>query len=139
MLKPGSRFLVTFVFILTTACGSGPAGPTDNRYTGTWSGTTFQGSAITFTVSSDQKLTQLTVGYNFNGCTGSSSFSPNVTIGDNSVGAPVLDFDSGSSGASNRVIFHFLFTSRTDAHGFVTFTDLAGCGAATGTWTASRR
>lgn len=141
MPKPGSRFLVTAGFIFMTGCGGGPAAPTATGYDGEWSGTTSQGSPIAFTVSPAEKLTTITVGYNFNGCTGSSVLFPNVALEHGPVPVPValLDYESAPAGTPNRTLFHFLFTSSKDAHGMVTFVDYAGCGTVSGTWTATKR
>jgi hypothetical protein len=138
---PASRFLVTVAFILMSACGSGPTGPSSTGYDGEWSGTTSQGSPIAFTISSAEKLTKITVGDNFSGCTGSSSLSPNVALERPPVPVPgaLLDYESAPPGTPNRMLFHFLFTSSTDAHGMVTFVDFTGCGTVTGTWTATKR
>jgi hypothetical protein len=58
-----------------SACDGSPAAPSSggsSGYDGQWSGTTFQGARITFTVAA-QKVTAITVGYNFNGCSGANS------------------------------------------------------------------
>jgi hypothetical protein len=44
-------------------------------YDGQWNGTTSQGKSIAVIVSPDQKVTAITVEYNFNGCSGSKTFS----------------------------------------------------------------
>src|SRR5688572_4678534 len=41
---------------------------------GEWKGTTSQGRPITFTVSQDEKVTSITVGYEFNDCSGTREF-----------------------------------------------------------------
>src|SRR6195256_1226970 len=84
-----------------TTPGGDPA-----RYDGQWKGTTSQGRPITFTVSSAQKVTAITVGYNFNGCSGSNTFSNlNLDIGvtpnpATSLG-PGFGFGSGPPDGSN--------------------------------------
>ena len=48
--------------IVATACGGGPTSPspsTSSLSVGHWQGTTAQGTSITFTVSSDEKLKTL--------------------------------------------------------------------------------
>lgn len=59
------------------ACGGSPAAPSQSSSlsVGQWSGTTAQGAAIAFSVSSDEFLTTISVGYNFNGCVGSQVFA----------------------------------------------------------------
>jgi hypothetical protein len=37
------------------------------------------------------------------------------------------------------MLFHFLFTSGTNASRMVTFADFTGCGTVNSTWTATRR
>ena len=59
------------------ACG-GPASPSATNQsltTGQWSGTTSQGMPIAFSVSQDEKVTTITVGYRFNSCSGTQTFS----------------------------------------------------------------
>src|SRR5438046_1264923 len=73
MSKPGPRFVTIAWCALMCACG--PTTPSSATLDGQWSGTTSQGTPITFTVSSDQKVTDITVGYSFNGCSGVQTFS----------------------------------------------------------------
>ena len=91
--------VVVFALAVTAACSaSSPASPTGSSTSspasptgtstsslvGSWSGTTFQGRAIAFTVSADQ-LTSLTVGYAIDTCSGVATFSnlavPLFTVG----------------------------------------------------------
>src|SRR5712692_10952478 len=74
-LKPGPRFVTIVWGVVISACGSGPTTPAGGSYAGQWSGTTSQGKPIAFTVSSDQKVTAITVGYSFNGCSGVQTYS----------------------------------------------------------------
>jgi hypothetical protein len=121
-----------------TTPGGDPA-----RYDGQWKGTTSQGRPITFTVSSAQKVTAITVGYSFNGCSGSNTFSNlNLDIGvtpnpATSLG-PGFGFGSGSPEGSNYTQVYGSFRSNTTASGTVIFGDFAGCGNAIGIWTATR-
>ena len=73
MSKPGPRAVTMAWCALMSACG--PTTPSSAALDGQWSGTTSQGTSITFTVSSDQKVTAITVGYRFNGCSGVQTFS----------------------------------------------------------------
>ena len=132
---------------------SGCGGSTENnpttpggdppRYDGQWKGTTSQGRPITFTVSSAQKVTAITVGYSFNGCSGVNTFSNlNLDIGvtpnpATSLG-PSFGFGSGSPEGSNYTQVYGSFRSNTTAAGTVIFGDYSGCGNAIGNWTATR-
>jgi hypothetical protein len=121
-----------------TTPGGDPA-----RYDGQWKGTTSQGRPITFTVSSAQKVTAITVGYSFNGCSGSNTFSNlNLDIGvtPNPATSPGsgFGFGSGSPEGSNYTQVYGSFRSNTTASGTVIFGDFAGCGNAIGIWTATR-
>src|SRR5690348_4859164 len=49
--------------------------PSSSSLEGQWTGTTAQGTPISFTVSSDQRVTAITVGYNFSGCSGTERLS----------------------------------------------------------------
>jgi hypothetical protein len=122
----------------TTTTGSAP------RYDGQWKGTTSQGRPITFTVSSDQKVTAITVGYSFNGCSGLNTFSnlnldigspPNpaaVTLG------PGFGFGSGPPDGPNYTQVYGSFTSNTTATGSVVFGGYPGCGNSGEFWMATR-
>ena len=140
MSQSGPRFPIAIVSILLGACERGPAAPTPG-YGGEWSGTTSQGAPITFSVSSAEKLTKITVGHSFNGCTGSNSLAPDVALERSSVpvGVAILDYESAPPGTPNRMLFHFLFSSSTIASGMVTFAEFTGCGTVNSPWTATRR
>src|SRR5436190_23625341 len=58
--------------VLATACGS--TKPSSTTLEGQWSGTTSQGTPVGFTVSADQRVTAITVGYRFGGCAGTQTF-----------------------------------------------------------------
>ena len=130
--------------LVVIGCGHAPTAPAAPSYAGTWTGTTSQGTAVRFTVSADQKLTDLTVGYDFNGCAGTLTFTPGVAI-TNVPTAPIpvgsASYESGAVGTANRLLINFLFTSTTDSHGLAIFVDYAACGggALTTAWTATRR
>jgi hypothetical protein len=137
---------------LAAACGSNsPSGPSSTSYRGEWAGTTSQGSPISFSISPDEKVTSITVGYNFNGCSGSQTFSnlsldiaPNVMCIPGPCSADVLSyrafgFATGSlQGPSTSVTG--LFPSLTTAQGVAGFREYPGCGTASSVpWTAIRR
>jgi hypothetical protein len=142
----------TLASVLAATCGRNAAAPSPASLTaGEWQGTTAQGAAIAFTVSSEEILTSLSVGYSFNGCTGTQTFSelavptaPDISC----IPAPcspaqqsyrAINFSSGArTGPKTTVNGVFLPGSR--AQGVVAFQDYPGCGSVTGVgWTASRR
>jgi hypothetical protein len=134
---------------LMGACS--PTTPSSASLDGQWSGTTSQGTPITFTVSSDQKVTALSVGYSFNGCSGMQTFS-NLNLET----APTLTCIPGPcpTTASSYRAFSYsagsidgpfttvngLFMLTTSAEGQVAFRNYPGCGSAAGIgWTAAKR
>ena len=141
----------TLASMLAAACGGNAAAPSPASLSaGEWQGTTAQGAAITFTVSSEEILTRLSVGYSFNGCTGTQTFSnlavataPDVTCipgpcSPAEQGYRALNFSSGArTGPTTTVNGVFLPDNR--AQGQVWFQDYPGCGSAAGVqWTATR-
>jgi hypothetical protein len=113
------------------------------RYDGQWKGTTSQGRPITFTVSLNQKVTAITVGYSFNGCSGLNTFSTlNLDIGNTpnpatSLG-PGFGFGSGPPDGPNYTQIYGSFSSNTTATGTMIFGGYPGCGNAGGIWSATR-
>lgn len=149
--KHGLRFTTVVCFALLSACGGSESTPTTPspgetlRYDGQWSGTTSQGRPITFTVASDQKVTAITVGYGFSGCSGVNTFSGlSLDIGYPPVQTPMtpgpgFGYGSGSPEAANYTQVSGYFTSSTMANGTVVFGGYPGCGNALGIWTATKR
>ena len=148
------RFAMVVSCAVISACGSGgtnPATPSGTSYEGQWSGTTAQGEPIALTISSDQKVTAITVGYRFNGCAGMQAFSnlsidtvPNVTCIPGPC-SPLLSsfrafgYSAGSSDAGVTII-NGRFPSASQAEGVAGFTNYPGCGTVLGVgWTATRR
>jgi hypothetical protein len=130
-----------------SGCGGNTAnGPTTPsldapRYDGQWKGTTSQGRPITFTVSLDQKVTAITVGYSFSGCSGLNAFSGlNLDIGNGPNPATSLGpgFGSGPPDGPNYTQVYGSFSSNTTATGSMIFGDYPSCGNAAGIWTATR-
>ena len=82
-----TRLSALFVILLgLAACDSpNPAGPSGPGYAGEWSGQTFQGRVITFTVSAEQKVTAISVSYSIDSCSGSETFQnldvPLIAVG----------------------------------------------------------
>ena len=139
------------VICCAAIAGCSPTTPSpSSSLEGQWTGTTAQGTPIGFTVSSDQKVTAITVGYNFNGCSGTQRFSdlsletaPNVTcipgpcpVGISSYRA--FNYATGPrEGPAISVNGLFMGTSR--AEGQVVFRDYPGCGTTLSVgWTASK-
>ena len=134
----------------TAAAGCGGPGGPSSGYAGEWAGTTAQGTTIAFTISENERVTAISVGYNFGGCSGAESFSnldlpiaPDVTCipepcPPNISSFRRLSYSSGRDGPS--VTINGVFGSQTRAEGIVAFRDYPACGSAIGTpWTAMRR
>ena len=138
---------------LVNACGS-PSSPSGGQpsYEGQWSGTTAQGKAVTFTISSDQNVTTLTVEYEFNGCSGTQTFSslsvsilPNVQC----IPAPcsnqllsyrAFNYSVGTSLEGPGTSINGLFVSAGRAEGLLHFRGFPGCGDALSVpWSATKR
>lgn len=125
--------------------------PSPSSLDGQWTGTTSQGTPISFTVSADQKVTAITVGYDFNGCSGVQRFSnlnletaPNVTCIPGPCPPSVTSYRAFNyvtgpiEGPSTGV--NCLFTASNRAEGQVGFRDYPGCGSATGVaWIATKQ
>ena len=136
--------------VFASACQRS-TGPSAARYDGQWSGTTAQGRPIAFTISSNETVTSITVGHDFNGCSGSQTFSslslaikPAVEC----IPAPCpsgitsyrdLHFSTGNPFEGQATEVNGLLLGST-AQGTVNFRNYPGCGTATGvSWTAARR
>lgn len=144
---------VTLVAVLVAGCGDGPTSPSPSSLSvGQWSGTTAQGRPIAFTVSSDEAVTTITVGYSFNSCSGTQTFSnlnvptaPDVTCipGPCSGGIATyraFAYQNGSAGSGPSTTVNGLFLPGGRAQGQVSFRDYPGCGTVAGVeWTATRR
>ena len=130
------------------ACSSSVAGPTPpspesvTSFGGQWTGTTAQNAPIEFTVSSDHKVTAITVGHEFDGCSGARAFA-DLAIEIASLGggrAFRFEFASAPAGTPNRILLGGVFDSNSTARGSVLFVDYPGCGLGAGTaWTATKR
>lgn len=148
----GAVVLTLAVGMAHIACGgSSPTGPSSNAgsgYTGRWAGSTSQGTEIGFTVSSDRKITEITVSYRFGGCSGTRTFSGlTIEIGPFTPppGTPLLPSGVVFSYTSSRFDEpDFMqvtgeFTSSATASGVVVFVEFPGCGTGTAIWTATKR
>lgn len=141
---------VIVLAVLAWACHS-PAVPSATGYAGQWSGTTGQGKPIAFTVSPDEAVTTITVGYDFNGCSGSQTFSNlTVSIAPNVMCIPgpcpaslssyrAFSYPSGNPIDGPSTDLNGLFVSTARAEGLVNFRNYPGCGSAPGVaWSATR-
>ena len=143
----------TLAAVLTSACSRAPTSPSSSSLSvGQWNGTTAQGTSITFTVSSDETLTTIAVGYSFNGCSGTQTFSnlnvptaPNVTCIPGPCSGTLstyraFAYSSGAVGTGPSTTLNGLFLPGNQAQGQVSFRDFPGCGTAAGVeWIATRR
>jgi hypothetical protein len=146
--KAGIRLVTIAWCALMSACS--PTRPSSAALDGLWSGTTSQGTPITFTVSSDQKVTAITVGYSFNGCSGVQTFSnlnldtaPMVTCIPGPCPNPVSSYRAFSYSAGSIdgpfTTVNGQFFSPIRAEGLVAFRDYPGCGTAVGVgWAATK-
>jgi hypothetical protein len=146
-----SRFSAIALCVLASAC-YGPATPTSTRYFGQWSGTTAQGRPIAFTISPDEAVTTIMLGYDFNGCSGSETFSnlslsiaPDVVCIPGPCSGSVSSYRGFGYTSANRIEgpstdLNAVFVSTGRAEGTVNFRGYPGCGSAIGVaWSASRR
>ena len=142
-------YLALGLFVLTaTACGgSEPTAPTppapapSSGYAGRWSGTvlvlpligagipTIQSQPFSFTVSADHRVTDISIGYNLNGCSGAKTFS-GLSI---AIGASALNsqgqgwgYVSPTSTGRDRTDVYATFTSDRTASGYAGFVEFPG-------------
>ena len=150
-VRPGV-WLVAFCALIG-ACGS-PSSPSAGQanYEGPWSGTTAQGRPVAFTISSDQNVTTLTVGHEFNGCSGSQTFSGisvSIMTQVQCIPAPcsnqlssyrAFNYSVGTSLEGPGTSINALFVSTDRAEGLLHFRGFPGCGDALSVpWNATKR
>lgn len=149
----GRRAWAILLCAAATACGGadGPTSPSPTTLTGQWSGTTAHGLPISFTISPDEKVTAISFGYTFNGCSGSHTFAGlNIETRANvicipgpcsGVLSPFRSFNYSSSPPGGPfTTVNGLFPGINRAEGALGFFEYPGCGTATGVgWTATRR
>ena len=142
----------TIATVFACACG-GPSSPASASLSqGQWNGTTAQGAPIAFSVSSDEVLTELVVGYSFNGCSGSQTFAnlnvstkPDVTCIPGPCPGTVSShrqfaYSSGRAATEPNTTVFGLFSPGNQAQGQASFQNYPDCGTAAGVeWTATRR
>jgi hypothetical protein len=136
------RGLTFALCILAAACGNSPSEPSaEPGYAGQWSGTTTQGRPISFTISTDQRLTALSVGYSAGGCTGTKTFS-NISrefVAHPNYPGPVFGHETHAADGTDRTEVTGWFTSSTSATGVALFIEFPGCGSGSGNWSATKR
>jgi hypothetical protein len=147
------RTTVSLLALCATAAACGnPSRPSSESYVGQWNGTTAQGKAVSFTISSDEKVTAITLAYEFNGCSGSQTFSNlELTIAPRVECLPApcpgmlssyraFGYTSGNHVEGPSTDLNGLFTSSERAEGTINFRSFPGCGSAVGVmWSATRR
>src|SRR5262245_25192855 len=145
-----SRRAAVAVCAIASACSS-PSAPTPS-YAGNYTGTTSQGMPIFLSISSDEFVTDITIAYTYNSCTGSNSF-PNLRLpitppvacrpgscGD-APGSPyrTFVFEEGSTPQGPRTQVNAYLTGGSTAQGTLSLRDYPVCGTATGvTWNARK-
>jgi hypothetical protein len=143
------RASVIALCLLAGAC-SGPTAPAS--YAGQWTGTTAQGTAIAFTISPDDEVTTISLGYDFNGCAGSQTFSslnlsivPSVQCIPGPCPASLSSYRSFGYSSGNPITgpstdISAVFSSSASAQGQVNLRNYPACGSAIGVpWSATRR
>jgi hypothetical protein len=129
-----------------------PLGRPPSLSVGEWVGTTSQGQPIAFTVSEDERVTAITVGYDFNGCSGSKIFgdlsvptAPQVTCIPGPCSGVVnsyraFGYTNGPVASGPVTQVNGLFLPGGEARGQVSFRDYPSCGVTPpAEWTARRR
>ena len=143
------HILVASLSALVAACGH----PTNSSptYAGDWTGTTDQGRPISFTISSSETVTTITVGHSFNSCSGSQTFSDlNVSIAPNVQCIPgpcsgslasyrAIHYGSGNLLGGAATSINGVFLSHDRVEGQVMFSNLPVCGSATASWAAIKK
>jgi hypothetical protein len=138
--------------VLVTGCGGSPTVPASGSYAGLWSGTTAQGTPITFTISTEENVTTISVAHNFNGCSGSQTFA-NLSLpiapelhcipgpcSPSQLSYRQLAYSTGDRVNGPSFTIMGVFLSTRNAEGAMAFQNYPGCGSATGVpWSATRR
>jgi hypothetical protein len=147
------------IAVVVTACGAGPTVPTaptpsmpSSDYAGLWSGTTAQGTPVTFTISTDEKVTTISIAHSFDGCSESRTFSgltlpilrdvqcARLLCTPTASPLPQFVLTRGNVGHEPSIQFVGLFPSTTQAEGFINLRDYPGCAdALVVRWNATRR
>jgi hypothetical protein len=151
MSKSRVMFFMVAVCAAASACNDGGVTtPTTSGsgYTGEWSGTTTQGASISFSVSADQTVTSITVGYKFNGCSGSNTFA-NLSLKITTAQSPFpprqptpnsagFGYGSGPPEGANYTQVEGTFPSDQTSTGSLAFLNFSNCGNAVANWNAMK-
>jgi hypothetical protein len=143
MARPGF-WLVAIATCTLVGCDHGSVTAPSTGYAGEWSGSTSQSQPIAFTVSADQHVTSVTVGWSFNGCsgTGTSSSNPFPISNPQPPGPPPWDnpgfVSGGQLGKGSGWVVTGAFTSNQTATGTVEFFGFSNCGNSLATWNARK-
>jgi len=112
------RWLLATCLAAAFCGGKSPAAPA-SIYAGEWSG-----SSLSFTVSSDQKISALSVTYDLNGCVGVDKFQdPGATFP-----AARTFIISLTLADARQLMIQVIFQSDTSAQVFLKYTGSASCG-----------
>jgi len=126
MFRPRALAVVACVVLSACSGTSNPTEPGAAGYAGEWSGTTFQGQPISFTVSAAQKVTAISVGYAFSGCSGVETFSNlDVTI----LPSPPSFFHGAQFPDGRGISIQAFFLSNSFANVAVIFYGPSSCGS----------
>jgi hypothetical protein len=150
MSKSGVLLFIVAGCAAVGACNNGGVTSpitSGSSYTGEWSGTTSQGVPISFSVSADQTVTSITVGFRFNGCSGSNTFSNlSLQIGQSPFPPrqptptdPGFGFGSGPPEGADYTQVLGTFTSSQTSTGSLSLLNFTNCGNALATWNATKR
>lgn len=122
----GLRLLALIACALSAACGGDatPTAPGGGRFAGEWVGTTFQGRPITFTVSGE-KVTAVSVGYSFSGCTGVDT----LTGLDHEITLSGFTQFGASLAGGRAISVTIVFVADRTASGGVVFYGPSSCGS----------
>jgi hypothetical protein len=125
---------------------------TSSLSVGEWSGTTAQGMPISFIVSPNETVTAIRLGYDFNGCSGSHTFTDlNVPTAPDLTCIPgpcsgalssyrAFGYSSGSPASGPLTQINGLFLPGDQARGQAVFSNYPSCGITPPVeWTATRQ
>ncbi len=153
--KTAARYLTAAVAAFVGACTvlrPGILAGNSSLSIGEWTGTTSQGMPIAFSVSSNDTVTNISLGYRFNDCSGTLTFSdllvptnPNVVCIPGPCSGVIESYRAfahadGALPGGARTTVNGLFLPGNHAQGQAGFFDFPDCGtAAPVEWTATRQ
>jgi hypothetical protein len=140
LTRPEGRVAAGLAILIWCACAPPPPPRLAPRnFSGTWTGTTSQGRAISFTVSRNLRITGLTLGYAYGGCSGSLTIPADVPLLNTPRWASaIVAHSSNEPSGPRRVVVRFVLPAPGNANGTVEFRDDPACGSSEATWTATR-